>query len=214
MIEVRSLIFDLDGTLVDSCADIAASLNYTLEQVHYPPLSKETVQKIVGDGVRTLLTRATGCSEDSFLNSAIDIFKSHYRQHYVDQTTLYPHVRETLDYFRDKKMAVVSNKPYEMVEKTLVHFGIRGRFEVVLGPESTQERKPHPEPILKSLEALQTPPNQSLLVGDSTTDIQAGKSAGIWTCAATYGYRPKEELETLKPDFFIHGIEELKNIIV
>ena len=213
MTKVASLIFDLDGTLIDSSHDIAGSLNHTLKTLGLPVKSKNEVQGLVGDGVRALLIKATGRSDEEYLEKAIALFKPHYLEHCNDTTILYPGVAQILDHFKDKKKAVVSNKPHDMIQKTLRHFGIDGCFEVVLGGESTAQRKPHPEPVLLSLREMKVSPGDSVMVGDGSTDIQAGKSAGTRTCAVTYGYRDRAELERYKPDFFIDKIEDLKHIV-
>lgn len=209
----NALIFDLDGTLVDSVQDIAHALNCTLEDLKLPVKSLEAVRDIVGDGVLTLLGRATENEDEEYVEKAAQIFHHHYKRHCVDNTFLYPGVRELLDFYRHKKLAVVSNKPYEMILQTLKHCGIEDHFRLVLGPESTLNKKPHPEPILKTLKELEVSAQTTLMVGDGTTDMEAGKSAGVLTCAVTYGYRNKEELEIYRPDFFIDKFEDLKKIV-
>ncbi len=213
MTKVSGLIFDMDGTLVDSSADIAASLNHALKTLGLAPKTQEEVHSFIGDGMKTLLERATGSKDEALIAQAVSIFRPYYLEHCVNATVLYPNTREVLDHFQGKTIALVSNKPYEMVLKILDHFGIRNRFQVVLGGESTKERKPHPEPILKSIAGMGTAPETTLVIGDGTTDIQAGKSAGALTCAVTYGYRKFEELSPCKPDFFIDRIEDLKSIV-
>ncbi len=212
-VTVRSLIFDLDGTLVDSCEDIAASLNYTLATLGLPTKTRAEVERFVGDGVKILLTRAAGNSDPAFLEKAVQIFRPHYSEHCVDRTELYPDVKEILENFKNKKLGVVSNKPFEMVIKTLDHFRVRHYFQSVMGAESTPNRKPHPEPVLKTLEILKATKSDAVMVGDGTADIAAGKAAGVLTCAVTYGYRKREELEAAKPNFIIKSILELKNLI-
>lgn len=207
------MIFDLDGTLVDSAQDIAHALNCTLKDLNMPPKSLDEVRDIVGDGVRILLGRATGITDVAYVEKAAKIFQSHYRKHCIDNTVLYPGVRELLGFYSSKKLAVISNKPLEMIHLTLKHCSIEDHFEMVLGPESTSNKKPHPEPILKTLKEFRVSPKMTLMVGDGTTDMEAGKSAGVYTCAVTYGYRRKEELEKYNPDFYIEKFEDLKKIV-
>ncbi len=210
---IQALLFDLDGTLIDSWEDIAASLNHTLGRLKIAPKSREEVQSYVGDGVKTLLTRATGRSDPAFLDQAIEIFKPYYKEHCVDKTALYPGVQEILKHFDGKQCAVVSNKPVEMVDKTLERLGIRKYFKSVMGAESTPNRKPHPEPVQKTLERLKVKPDSGLMIGDGTADMESGAAAGVKTCAVTYGYRSRAELEKTKPNFFIESILELKTLI-
>ncbi len=212
-VPVQALIFDLDGTLIDSCADIAASLNYVLGRLNLPVKSPKEVQSFVGDGVKILFSRATGNADPALIDQAVALFRPHYLEHCVDQTVLYPGVRDVLERYRAKKCAVVSNKPLEMVDKTLEHFGVRHFFESVMGADSTPNRKPHPEPVQKTLERLKVKPDAAIMVGDGTADMEAGAGAGVKTCAVTYGYRSRAELQKTKPDFFIESILELKNLI-
>lgn len=213
VIILTGLIFDLDGTLVDTSQDITDSVNYTLKNLGSPHITKNEVERYIGDGMRTLLIRATGNEDSAFIRKAIDIFRPHYLDHCVDKSVLYPGVREVLERFKSKPMALVTNKPTEMVAKILDHFGVRDSFRAVLGAESTKEKKPHPEPILKSLESMGTQAQTCMIVGDGNNDIEAGKAAGTLTCAVTYGFRKREELERSRPDFFIHRITDLNTIV-
>lgn len=212
-VPVQALIFDLDGTLIDSCADIAASLNYVLAQLKLPLRPPREVERFVGDGVKVLFARATGSSDPELLDRAVALFRPHYLEHCVDQTVLYPGVKDVLERYKSKKCAVVSNKPYEMVLKTLDHFSIRSCFASVMGAESTPNRKPHPEPVTKTLEILNAARETALMIGDGTADMEAGAGAGVKTCAALYGYRSREELAAANPDFTIESISDLKYLI-
>lgn len=210
---IRALLFDLDGTLIDSASDITRCLNVVLKSHGFGERKVEEVQRCIGDGVLTLLERATGIKDREQLEEMAKVFKPYYAKHCLEKTELYPGVKKILQHFHHKKMAIVSNKPYEMVLKNLQHFSLRNYFQVVFGAESIANRKPHPEPVRKALEILTVRPEEALVVGDGTTDILSGKSAGTWTCAVTYGYRPKEELLALKPDFVIDRIIDLKKVI-
>lgn len=210
---VQALLFDLDGTLIDSSQDIADSLNYVLKGMGLPARSKAEVERFVGDGVRTLLVRSIGSDDEALIGKAAETFKNHYLVHCIDETVLYPGVETVLDLFKAKKKAVISNKPCDMVVKTLEHFGIARHFNVVMGAESAKARKPDPEPVLKALEKLGVPPGEAIMIGDGTTDIRAGKAAGAFTCAATYGYRARAELQAFGPDYFIDRMEDLKAVV-
>ena len=207
------MIFDMDGTLVDSSRDIADSLNHTLKALGFSVKSREEVQDLIGEGMKRLLEKATGSSEEALVQKAVGIFREHYLEHCADSTALYPGAREILEEYRAKKKAMISNKPYPMVLKILEHCGIKDSFDAVLGAESTAEKKPHPEPVLKSIALMGVPAGSSLIVGDGPTDIQAGKAAGILTCAVTYGFKDRKLLETCNPDFFIDRIEDLRKIV-
>src|SRR3972149_1085297 len=143
------LIFDLDGTLVDTRADLTAAVNHTLEKLALPPLSMEQVCRYVGDGLETLLSRALGLQHGDLVDNAVRLFRDYYGLHLLDRTRLYPGVRETLEHFRGKRKAIVTNKPLAFSERILAGLEIESHFEVILGGDSTVQRKPHPEPALK-----------------------------------------------------------------
>lgn len=214
MRKINALLFDLDGTLIDSASDITRCLNVVLKSFGFSERRQEEVKRFIGDGVLSLLGKATGSSDSQLIEKMAEKLKNYYAEHFIEETVLYPQVGETLNHFRGKKMAVISNKPSALVAKTIEHFSLNKFFQVVFGAESTLNRKPHPEPILKVLEILAVCPPEALVIGDGTTDILSGKSAGTLTCAVTYGYRPKEELLALGPDFVINSFEELKEIII
>lgn len=211
--KVSSLIFDLDGTLIDSSQDLTSSVNHTLAQLGLPKKSKKEVESFIGDGMKTLLIRATGTKDESVIDKAIEIFRPHYCEHCAEETKLYPGVKVVLDFFKGKKIAVVSNKPLEMCRKILARLKIQSYFSAVLGAESTENKKPHPEPLLKSLELMRVRPAETMMIGDGDTDIDAGKSAGVLTCAVTYGFKDKRLLESRHPDFIIDRPEDLINLV-
>lgn len=210
---VDALIFDLDGTLIDSARDLAGSVNHTLKSMGLPEKSLSEVESYIGDGMKTLLERATDTSDAAVIQKAIDLFKPYYLEHCVDATRLYPGVLEVLDHFRGKKMALVTNKPEAMTAKTLRHLGILQKFGAVIGGDSTERKKPHPDPVLKSLERIGAEPAKSLMVGDGATDVRAGKAAGLYTCAVTYGFKLRSELLKENPDFVLDNITDLIKIV-
>ena len=198
--------------MVDSAGDISNSVNFTLRTLGRPPRSGNEIKDFIGDGAKVLLERALGVRDEKEISEALEIFKPYYLEHCADQSTLYPGVRETLEAFEAIPMGVISNKPQEMIEKILERFAVSKYFKVVLGPESTREKKPHPEPVLKFLAQAGVPAKDAAVVGDGITDIQAGKSAGTLTCAVTYGYKERRQLEAQKPDFVIDHLSDLVKI--
>jgi len=210
---VRAVLFDLDGTLVDSRADIALSVNHTLTTLGFPPLPVETVQRHVGDGVRQLLTRSAGALDAPALERALDLFLPHYLEHCVDTTRLYPAVRETLDSLGGKKLAVITNKPAAHTEKTLRAVGLTERFSVVFAGDSLPHKKPRPEPLWEALRQLAVPREEALMVGDSRIDIDAARAAGVRVAAVSYGFRPREELRAAAPDFLLDRFDQLTEVV-
>lgn len=207
---IRLLIFDLDGTLADTLEDIAASVNHTLRSLEKAPLSADRVRRYVGDGIEMLLTRSLGGSER--LAEATAIYREHHRRNLVVHTRLYPAVRETLEHFKSLPMGVITNKAREFSEPLLERLGIRNYFSLVIGAEDGLPLKPAPDSIQKIMETLHVPREHTAIVGDGTTDVRAGKAAGVTTCSVTYGFRPEEELRSAGPDHLIHAFPELRNI--
>jgi phosphoglycolate phosphatase len=205
------LIFDLDGTLVNTLEDIAASLNDTLARLGRPPLPVDTVRRYVGDGITMLITRALDGRQE-LLTDAVALYKDHQSRNLVVRTLLYPGVREVLEYFKGIPMAVVTNKACEFSTPILDRLGVRDYFTVIVGADSGLPLKPAPDAFLKIMKDTGVSPEDTAVVGDGTTDMKAGKAAGITTCAVTYGYRAAEELRKERPDYIIQAFSELKGL--
>lgn len=210
---VELIIFDLDGTLIDSRIDIANSVNYTLKQLGLNPLDDKIILGYVGDGVRSLIERALSPSNLHLFEKGLDTFLSYYSEHLLDNTFFFPGVTETLKFFSYKKMAVISNKPEALSINTLKGLGIYNFFKSVVGGDSLEQKKPAPEPVLKVLEDLNVDREKAIIVGDSYVDIEAGKAAGIMTCGVTYGFKIRDAILKAGPDFMIDHLAELKEII-
>lgn len=208
---VRLLIFDLDGTLVDTIEDITASVNYTLTRLGRPPLPRDRVRQYVGDGVEMLLTRALG-ERTELLADAVGVYKVHHSRNLVVRSRLYPGVREILEHFKAVSKAVISNKALEFVQPLLESLGIAGSFRMVLGADAGLPLKPAPDALLHIMESLGAPKELTVMVGDGTTDMKAGRAAGVTTCAVTYGFRSVEELRAVGPDHVIHALSDLMKL--
>lgn len=211
---VDLLIFDLDGTLADTRADLTDSVNNALQRLELPPLSMERVCQYVGDGVYTLLSRALGPEHRNVLDRGVQYFREYYGVHLLDQTHLYPGVRETLEHFQGKRKVIVTNKPLDFSLRILKGLEIDSHFELVLGSDSTVERKPHPEPARKVLSATGVESQMAAVIGDSPSDIKMAKQAGIYSVAVTYGLRPVEELQAAGPDLLLDDLRELQKYLV
>lgn len=212
MKKIDLLIFDLDGTLIDTRRDLANSVNFALNTLDLPPLKTEEVMSYVGDGLKKLIYRSLPKDRLGKIDEVIDVFRGHYRQHQLDFSVFYPNVENVLKHFRGKKMTVVSNKPEEFTRLILEGLRIADFFEIILGGDSLPVMKPDPMPILYILKQLSVSPEKTAIVGDGTTDIEAGNSANVWTCAVTYGLKEREVLLKTNPDFMIDDILELKRI--
>jgi len=209
MKKINLLIFDLDGTLVNTLEDITASVNFTLAKLGRPPLAMNTVRQYVGDGINKLLIRSFGGIPER-LEEAVMIYREHHRRNLANRSKLYPSVLETLEYYKTLPMAIITNKSLEFCHPLLDKLGIEHYFRMVIGADFGLALKPAPDSIFKILEEFRISKEYTMLIGDGTTDIEAGKAAGVITCAVSYGFRGEEELAKLRPDFLVHSLSELK----
>jgi len=209
---VKLIIFDLDGTLIDSSIDIANAINYALGPYSVPMLTVQEVISLVGEGISSLIGKLIG---KEGINADTDFlvgqFLNYYSAHLTDNTTIYPGVREMLDQLRGYNKAVISNKRESLSVKILEQLGLSGYMDIIVGSDTVKERKPSPLPVCHVLSALGILPDSAIIVGDSNYDIEAGKSAGIKTVAVTYGYRPLELLQAA--DFIINSMPELTDVL-
>jgi len=210
----RLFLLDLDGTLIDSRADLTRAVDHMLARMHMRPLHILYVDDFVGNGVRPLIERSLrevlGRDPESILiQEGIGLFKEEYGDHLLDQTRLYPNVKEGMDRLPWAKFALVSNKPESFSRRILEGLGIANRFSIILGGDSIQKCKPDPEALFKAMDFCQSSPSETAIVGDSAVDIRAGKAAGITTCGVLGGFRPKEELEAAGCDIIIKTLLEL-----
>jgi phosphoglycolate phosphatase len=212
VIPIDAFIFDLDGTLIDSSADIAHSVNAALRAAGRSSQPIEVVSRHVGDGLEKLLQRSFETSDPETIGAAILAFRAHYREHCLDHTRPFPGVIETLDHFDDKALAVVSNKPESFARQIIEGLTLDGRIPVVLGADSAGRLKPDPAPVLAALERLGVGPARAVMVGDGLTDILAGQRAGLRTCAVTYGLGDIEVLAGARPDHLLHRFSELQEL--
>jgi len=207
---ISLLIFDLDGTLVDTLDDITASVNDTLERLGKEPLTRDRVRHLVGDGVEVLLARALAVPRAP--EQAVSLYKAHHRAHLAVHSRLYPGVREALEQFSAIPLVVISNKTSEFVRPLLDRFGIGRYFADALGADSGLPLKPAPDLVLRALSRFAVPKEAAAIVGDGTTDMRAGKAAGIATCAVTYGFRSEQELRQAGPDHVLRSLNELQTL--
>jgi phosphoglycolate phosphatase len=208
---ISLLIFDLDGTLVDTLEDIAASVNNALAHLGRNPVSRDAVRQFVGDGIEALMARSLGGRADC-LPEAVTLYKEHHRKNLVVRSVVYPAVKETLEHFRALPMAVISNKTTEFVVPLIERLGIAHYFKMVIGADCGLPLKPAPDAVRHIMAEFRAPQEGTAIVGDGTTDVRAGKAAGIITCSVTYGFRSEEELRKAGPDYVIHSLSELKTL--
>ncbi|MBI5075969.1 MAG: HAD-IA family hydrolase [Nitrospirae bacterium] len=186
---LKLIIFDLDGTLVDSSMDLTNALNYAIEPCAIKKLTAAQTRSLVGEGITKLIENLLGPDRRDFQSLVLDRFMSHYSDHLVDFTVPYPGVAETLKDLSSYRKAVISNKREFLSRMVLEKLGLLQYFDAVLGSDSVGEKKPSPGPLMKVMDMLCCQPAETVIVGDSNVDIEAGKAAGTMTCAVTYGFR-------------------------
>lgn len=209
------IVFDLDGTLIDSSDDIAWAANKTLVHMGYMERDIRSIKKCIGWGVKILLEKLMPEEDEDRLEEARRKFLEYYWDHLTVYTNLYPGAREIIEYFgkMNKSMAIITNKPLRFTEKILEYFALQKYFSMVLGGDSLPNRKPHPEPALKVLTHLSISASRGVFVGDSPTDCETGRGAGMTTIGVSYGFREKEELENAGFDIIIDDLRDLKTIV-
>jgi phosphoglycolate phosphatase len=208
---VRVLIFDLDGTLIDSKLDLALSVNATLEYMDRLPLEHETIYSYVGHGAPLLVRRALGeNSTDEEVEKGLAYFLSYYREHMLDNTVPYPGVREGLALLEKYPMAILTNKPVRFSGWILQGLGLADYFRYVYGGNSFEKKKPDPVGVEVLLRDLKATPNEAMIVGDSDVDVRTARNSGIWACGVSYGLGLKG-LRANPPDVMVDSLVELPN---
>ena len=207
---VRALIFDLDGTLIDSKLDLAQSVNATLEHMGRAPLSHETIYGYVGNGAPTLVRRVLGDgTTDAEGEKGLLFFLSYYRAHMLDNTVTYPGVREGLALLEEHPMAVLTNKPVKFSERILEGLGLSRHFAYVYGGNSFETKKPDPEGMNTLLRELAVRPSETMIVGDSDVDVRTARNAGTWACGVSYGLGV-EGMRACPPDLMLDSLADLR----
>jgi len=210
------IIFDLDGTLIDSKKDIADAVNSTLVGMGLEEMALEALYHYVGNGVRPVIEKSMiDSNQAERLPEAIKHFQDTYIEILLDTTVMFEGIGEVLDHFasKGKKMTVASNKPYRYVDKIIKGLDMSRYFLSVLGGDSLHTSKPDPEMLVESMKEAGVGREGSIMVGDSRVDIKAGINTGIRTIGVAYGFREREELVDAKPDVIIETPLELKEVI-
>ncbi len=207
------IIFDLDGTLVDTKTDLCNSVNHVRTEFNLPKISETVIAALIGDGAAVLVRRALENKvAEADLDRALTMFLDYYREHMLDESDLYPGVRQTLEALNDAVLAVLTNKPYRFSCRMLEGLGIYDRFEVVYGGNSFGQKKPDPVGIFQILSDTNGSRESTWMVGDSSVDVKTGRNAGVRTCGVTYGYA-HESFRADPPDHFIDRFSELPALI-
>lgn len=218
------VMFDLDGTLVDSVPDLAVAVDAMLEELGRAPAGEEVVRHWVGNGAQVLVQRALANSvavpplsqlddeSQGVQAQAHQSFLKHYRQVSGRHSRLYPGVKQALTYLKSEgvKLAIVTNKPIEFVPHLLRDLGIDVYFDHSVGGDSFPQKKPHPQPLYEVMAMFSISAEQALMVGDSRNDIEAGKAAHVATLAVPYGYNHGRPVSDESPDFICDSLAQLQ----
>ena len=217
--ELKAILFDLDGTLIDSVPDLAAALDASLEQLYYPPAGVSRTRMWVGNGARKLVQRALAyaleISEKSVSQELIDkllgVFFEHYGEQCCEHTVLYPGVFDALSHWHAQgiRMACVTNKPARFSQPILAHFGMDIFMPVLVGGDTLKVRKPDPVPLLLACEQLGVDVANTVMVGDSVNDVRAARAAGMPVACVSYGYNHGASVADENPDFLVDNFIEL-----
>ena len=209
-----AVVWDLDGTLVDSAADIAASLNRLLAEEGLPALAGERIRGMIGEGVRTLIRRGLAAHQvtpaDERLDDLVERFLVIYSEAATQSTRLFDGAREALQMLRDAglRQGICTNKPEAITRQVLAGLGIADLFDVVVGGDTVPRNKPDPLPLRTALSGLDALPEQALMVGDSAIDVLTAHAAGVAVVFVTFGYGP-EPPGSHSPDYRIDSLADL-----
>ncbi len=218
---IKLLIYDLDGTLIDSRRDIANAVNWALKELGLKELSIEIISSFVSKGVTHLITgvlkealrKEKSQNEenevDRLLGRTIKLYRTRYAEHLLNETKLYPSVKMVLEHFRDRKQAVITNKPEGFSNEILRGLHIDSYFFRVIGADQKLPKKPAPDPVFEIMKSAGVRLDETVLIGDSAIDIETGKNAKIKTIAVTYGFSGADEIQHAKPDFVLNDLTEL-----
>jgi|SRR5580658_38432 phosphoglycolate phosphatase len=225
---VRLLVFDLDGTLIDSRLDLIHSVNATMRHIGRPELEGGVIASYVGDGAPALVRRALGDTDtdkpdtdmnnEAMFRAALEYFLGYYRLHKLDHTTVYEGIPEVLARLAETSngfpriMAVLSNKPVNPSRDIVRALGLGDFFVRVYGGNSFTTKKPDPLGVQTILQETGVAADEALMIGDSSVDVSTGRNAGLWTCGVTYGFAP-HSLEDVPPDVLIENPRELAELL-
>jgi len=218
----KVILFDLDGTLIDSAPDLALAVNHMLETLQREPFHADTIRSWVGNGAQTLVKRGLSGSsviddniDPELFAQALEIFLDFYAQNLCVSTVTYPNVLTTLNTLKSKgyRLALVTNKPYDFTNPLLEGLALTELFELCLGGDSLAKKKPDPMPLLHVCKQLGVDTSECIMIGDSKNDILAASAANMQSIGVTYGYNYNEHISHYEPDHVVENIVEIIALI-
>ena len=216
---IKLVIFDLDGTLIDSRLDLVHSVNAALRHIQHPELPDEVIASYVGDGAPILIQRALGgeAVDEALVRKGLEFFLAYYREHKLDHTTVYPGIAAALAAIQQsgnrvpRKLAVLTNKPVNPSRAIVGALGLGKYFSQIYGGNSFPSKKPDPQGARQLLAESGVQPGQAAIVGDSHVDLRTGRNAGLWTVGVNYGFAP-HTLENDLADVMVDHPQELASV--
>jgi phosphoglycolate phosphatase len=196
----KFLFYDLDGTLVDTRVDIARSANHMMKEMGGPPIPAEEVRGYVGRGLYQLVASCLKTQDMKRIEQGAKIYRAFYAEHMMDHSVLYPGAREILEYFSDRKQAVITNKPNPFSRQMLEALGVAHFFTDIVAGDSEYPKKPNPSAVKALLEREKVKPQEAGFIGDSVIDIETARGAGIHAAVVLHGFAGEDELKSANPD--------------
>lgn len=208
----KFLIFDLDGTIVDSQKDITTAVNGVRKELGFDPLSVSEIRSFLGSGIKALINKAVPKQQDEYKH-ALERFRDYYSKCLIDTTLPYNGVIEMLESLKDKKKAILSNKTESFSVEIIERLNLSKYFIAVWGGDTAGVKKPDPKPILDLIKIAGVSKSEAIMIGDSENDFKAAQAAGIDSIAVLYGYSEKKQIELLKPTYIVSSPKEIINIV-
>lgn len=208
------IIFDLDGTLINSLPGIANSLNKSLEQLQLPTHSIKAIREFIGSGSRTLCERAAKSADITTIDQIEAAFKIHYQQLWKTGTEIYPGILDLIESLSPAhELSILSNKPHPFTLEIITQLFPKNTFHTILGQREGIEKKPDPKGIYEILEQSNQPNQAAFLIGDSIIDLQTASNASIGSIAVTWGFEDHHQLQSASPDHTVHSVIQLKELL-
>ncbi len=205
----KLILYDLDGTLVDTRRDIINSVRYALGVLKGPELTDDEIKDCVGTGLHALIKQVFRTEDEKLADRGAKLYREHYKKHMLDHTHLYAGARECLEHFKDRKQAVITNKPNPFSSQILDALGVAHYFIAILAGDNGLPFKPDPAAIHHLIEETAVTEEETLFVGDSPVDIQAARNAGVEVVTLSHGFASEATLREAKPDHIVHDFAEL-----
>ncbi len=205
----KLILYDLDGTLVDTRQDIIQSVRYALKELNGPALTDDEIKDCVGTGLHALIRKVFRTDDEKLADRGSKLYRNHYKEHMLDHSCLYPGARELLEYFKDRTQAVITNKPDPFSSQILTALGVADYFIAILTGDNGMPFKPDPATIHHLMEEANAEAEEVVFIGDSPIDVQAARNAGVEVATLTHGFTPEGILREAKPDHIVHHLDEL-----